>query len=70
MLGVDRYEALPAPISCCGWSRPMVCDTEHIECGDNIVNTSASYESVNDTTNAVETATNYYTIQTVWQNGM
>ncbi len=48
----------------------MVCDTEHIECGDNIVNTSASYESVNDTTNAVETATNYYTIQTVWQNGM
>ena len=50
----------------------MVCDTAHIDYGDNTVtvNAAASYEAVNDTTNAVETATDYYTIQAVWQNGM
>ena len=50
----------------------MVCDTEHIEYGDNTVtvNAAASYEAVNDTTGEVETATDYYTIQAVWQDGM
>ena len=50
----------------------MVCDTEHIEYGDNTVtvNAAASYEAVNDTTGEVETATDYYTIQAVWQDGI
>ena len=50
----------------------MVCDTEHIAYGDNTVtvNAAASYEAVNDTTGEVETATDYYTIQAVWQDGM
>ena len=50
----------------------MVCDTEHIEYGDNTVtvNAAASYEAVNDTTGEVEAATDYYTIQAVWQDGM
>lgn len=50
----------------------MVCDTKHIEYGDNTVtvNAAASYEAVNDTTGEVETATDYYTIQAVWQDGM
>ena len=50
----------------------MVCDTEHIAYGDNTVtvNAAANYEAVNDTTGEVETATDYYTIQAVWQDGM
>ena len=50
----------------------MVCDTEHIAYGDNTVtvNAAASYEAVNDTTGEAETATDYYTIQAVWQDGM
>ena len=32
--------------------------------------TAASYEAVNDTTGEVEAATDYDTIQAVWQDGM
>ena len=50
----------------------MVCNTEHIEYSDQkvTVNAAASYQAVNDTTNEVETATDYYTIQAVWQDGI
>lgn len=50
----------------------MVCDTTHINYGDNTVtvNAAASYTAANDTNGETETATDYYTLQAVWQNGM
>lgn len=49
----------------------MVCDTAHINYGDGMITVNAaSYVAVNNTTQETETATDYYTMQAVWQNGM